>query len=178
MLKRIVLNLEVLEGMLYFWQATKDKEKVGEAYIMSIAGKDAMKEVYDSEFGMESVRVVLSAISNRELLNSTNKKERRFWNNNMWMLEDMTLMQQMIAPLKKLNLDNVAKEINESKADFPDEEIEIVFFPGHMDANKIENNKLYLNFFLVKPDLFNEEVVLFEDKEVKDYIKNLILSMN
>ena len=42
MLKRIVLNLEVLEGMLYFWQATKDKEKVGEAYIMSIAGKDAM----------------------------------------------------------------------------------------------------------------------------------------
>lgn len=145
---------------------------------MSIAGKDAMKEVYDSEFGMESVRVVLSAISNRELLNSTNKKERRFWNNNMWMLEDMTLMQQMIAPLKKLNLDNVAKEINESKADFPYEEIEIVFFPGHMDANKIENNKLYLNFFLVKPDLFNEEVVLFEDKEVKDYIKNLILSMN
>lgn len=137
-----------------------------------------MKEVYDSEFGMESVRVVLSAISNRELLNSTNKKERRFWNNNMWMLEDMTLMQQMIAPLKKLNLDNVAKEINESKADFPYEEIEIVFFPGHMDANKIENNKLYLNFFLVKPDLFNEEVVLFEDKEVKDYIKNLILSMN
>ena len=127
---------------------------------------------------MESVRVVLSAISNRELLNSTNKKERRFWNNNMWMLEDMTLMQQMIAPLKKLNLDNVAKEINESKADFPYEEIEIVFFPGHMDANKIENNKLYLNFFLVKPDLFNEEVVLFEDKEVKDYIKNLILSMN
>ena len=106
MLKRIVLNLELLEGMLYFWQATKDKEKVGEAYIMSIAGKDAMKEVYDSEFGMESVRVVLSAISNRELLNSTNKKERRFWNNNMWMLEDMTLMQQMIAPLKKLNLDN------------------------------------------------------------------------
>ena len=145
---------------------------------MSIAGKDAMKEVYDSEFGMESVRVVLSAISNRELLNSTNKKERRFWNNNMWMLEDMTLMQQMIAPLKKLNLDNIAKEINESKADFPYEEIEIVFFPGHMDANKIENNKLYLNFFLVKPDLFNEEVVLFEDKEVKDYIKNLILSMN
>ena len=96
----------------------------------------------------------------------------------MWMLEDMTLMQQMIAPLKKLNLDNVAKEINESKADFPYEEIEIVFFPGHMVANKIENNKQKLNFFLVKPDLFNEEVVLFEDKEVKDYIKNLILSMN
>ena len=76
MLKRIVLNIEILEEMLYFWQATKVKEKVGVAYIMSIAGKDAMKEVYDSEFGMESVRVVLSAISNRELLNSTNKKEQ------------------------------------------------------------------------------------------------------
>ena len=86
-----------------------------------------------------------------------------------------------VVPLSSLIIEVTGKdkeEINESKADFPYEEIEIVFFPGHMDANKIENNKLYLNFFLVKPDLFNEEVVLFEDKEVKDYIKNLILSMN
>ncbi len=178
MLKRIVLNLEVLESMLYFWQATKDKEKVGESYIMSIAEKDAMKEIYDEEFTKESVRVVLSAISNREILNSTNKKERRFWNNNMWMLEDMTLMQQMIAPLKKLNLDNITEEINEVKPDFPDKEIEIIFLPGHMDVSKIENSKLYLNFFLVKPDLFDEEMVLFEDKEVREYIKDLILSMN
>ncbi len=177
MLKRIVVNLEVLEGMLYFWQATKDKEKVGEAYIVSIAEQDVMKAMYDLEFNYESVRLVLSAISNREILNSTSKKERRFWNNNMWMLEDMDLMQKMIAPLKKLNLDDVTEEINKANLDFPYEEVEVAFFPGQMESNKVVGNKLYLNLFFVKPDLFDDEIVLFEGQKLREYIKNQIIAM-
>lgn len=177
MLKRIVVNLEVLEGMLYFWQATKDKEKVGEAYIASIADKDVMKAMYDSDFTRESVRAVLSAISNRELLNTTNKRERRFWNNNMWMLEDMQLMQKMINPLKKLNLADIVDDVNKANSTFPYEEVEVAFFPGEMETNKVIGNKLYLNVFFVKPDLFDDEIVLFEGQKLKDYIKESIGNM-
>jgi len=37
MIKRIKVNLDVVEAMLYYWQATSEKEKVGEPYILSIA---------------------------------------------------------------------------------------------------------------------------------------------
>ena len=32
MLKRIKVNMDVMEAMLYFWQATSDREKVSEKY--------------------------------------------------------------------------------------------------------------------------------------------------
>ena len=37
MVQRIKLNLEEIESMLYFWQATNDKEKVAETYLHEIA---------------------------------------------------------------------------------------------------------------------------------------------
>lgn len=145
MLKNIKVNLEIMESMLYFWQATKDREKVGENYILSIAEKDGMKAIYDEEFNAESVRLVLSAISNRELLNSTNKKERKFWNNNMWMLEDMSIMESMLKPLKVLNLSELAEQYK----DLPWETVEVCFFPGHADTYHIQGETLYINFFKV-----------------------------
>ena len=37
MIKSIKVNLDVIEAMLYYWQATSEKEKVGSLYIISIA---------------------------------------------------------------------------------------------------------------------------------------------
>lgn len=171
MLKNVKVNLEVLESMLYFWQATKDREKVGEQYIISISEKEEMKEVYDEEFKAESVRLVLSAISNRELLNSTNKKERKFWNNNMWMLEDMGMMNQMLMPLKVLNLSAVTEDFPQ----FDSESIEICFFPGHTDTYLIKGDKLYINFFKIfAPE---ENVLNIEGKPIMEFIKEKIAEM-
>lgn len=111
MVKRIIVNLEEIEGMLYFWQATKDKEKVSESYLHELAGVPGLSATYDAEFTRESVRKVLSAITNRERLSSTTPKEGRFWNNNMWMMEDLGYTDAMAKPLKKLNLDSLVGEL-------------------------------------------------------------------
>ncbi len=71
---RINVKLDVIEAMLYFWKATNDREKVGEAYMVNITGYDAMKPLYQDDFDEEAAREVLSAISNREMLNTSSKK--------------------------------------------------------------------------------------------------------
>ena len=83
MLQTIKKNVDVLEAMLYFWQATSEREKVAEVFFYDVAKMDAFKIAYDEEFNEESVRKVLSAIKNREILSDGNKKEKRFWNNNL-----------------------------------------------------------------------------------------------
>src|SRR5699024_9819055 len=98
MIKRIRTNLDVVEAMLYYWQAISEKEKVGEPYILSIADFPEMEYFYGEEFDKESVRKVLSAISNREMINSQSKKDRKYWNNNMWMLEDLEFTDMMVKP--------------------------------------------------------------------------------
>ena len=111
MIKTINKNLNVIESMLYFWQATKEKEKVGENYLVTLSEYDEMKLLYSDDFDAESVRKSLSAISNREMLNGGTQKERQFWNNNMWMMEDMDYMRMMVNPLKKLSLDTIVDSI-------------------------------------------------------------------
>ncbi|OPJ56261.1 TDE2712 family protein [Alkalithermobacter paradoxus] len=167
MIKRIVVKLDVIEAMLYYWQATKDKEKVGESYLNTIANFEEMKYIYDDEFNEESVRKVLSAISNRELLNSESRKSRKFWNNNMWMLEDLEYTNMMICPLKVMNLDSLIPKLNNSNY----EELEVVFVPGHQDEYTIKDNKLIINFFRVKPDLYEDNKVTIGDNLLIDYIE-------
>ena len=130
MIKTINKNLNVIESMLYFWQATKEKEKVGENYLVTLSEYNEMKLLYNDDFDAESVRKSLSAISNREMLNGGTQKERQFWNNNMWMMEDMDYMRMMVNPLKKLSLDTIVDSIN-SKKDIAQEEIEVVFIPAN-----------------------------------------------
>lgn len=178
MLKSININLEIMEAMLYFWQATKDKEKVGEAYILSIAGKEEMQYIYDEDFSSESVRLVLSAISNRELLNTTNKTERKFWNNNMWMLEDMGIMNSMLLPLKTLNLNDLVSQINSKTEQFTFESAEIIFFPGHNEIYRIRENKLFINFFRLSADMFEENKLTIDGIDLKQFISDKILEMN
>lgn len=171
MVKRIKTKLDVIEGMLYYWQATSEREKVGEAYLNSLAEQPEMNYIYDDEFNRESVRRALSAISNREIFHSDNKKERIFWNNNMWMMEDLDYTKTMVAPLKTLNLDLLVEKLNSKSIDSHIEEIEVIFIPGHADEYKITDDKLIINFFRVKPDLYEDDKVTIGDKPIIDYIE-------
>lgn len=140
----VSVNMKVMESMSYFWEATKDREKVGEHYITSIAEMPEMKPLYDAEFTMESVRKLLSGISNREMF-PWNKKEGRFWNNCMWMLEDMELGRQMLSPVKTLNLDSL-------NASLGDRDLEVVIVPGHIESSYCEPGRITLNFFRLQVD--------------------------
>lgn len=175
MLKTIRLKLDAIEGMLYYWQATSEKEKVGESYLVNITEFEGMNNLYKEDFTEESARKVLSAISNREMLNDASKTERKFWNNNMWMLEDLEYTDSMVKPLKKLNIDDLVEKVNEEVSETKYEEIDVVFIPGHEKEYYIEDNKVIINFFRVMPDIYGGEEVKIGDKELKAYIKEKII---
>ncbi len=174
MLKTINKNLNVIESMLYFWQATKEKEKVGENYLVTLSEYEEMKLLYSEEFNSESVRKALSAISNREMLNGGTQKERQFWNNNMWMLEDMDYMKMMVEPLKTLNLDSLIEKINSQKT-ISSEDIEVIFVPANKEEYLVKGNKLVINFFKITPDIMGEEITRIEGKEITEYIEEKII---
>jgi len=177
MIKRIRVKLNVIEGMLYYWQATAEKEKVGELYIINMAKLPEMGYLYDDEFNQESMRKVLSAVSNREVLNSNSKKERKFWNNNMWMLEDLEYTNMMVKPLKTLNLDSIIDGLDSINDLKKYEELEVIFLPGLHDEYLIVENKLIINFFRVKPDLYNEDKVMIGETLLLDYIKEKLIEL-
>lgn len=176
MMERIKVNLDVIEAMLYYWQATSEKEKVGEAYLNDIASMPAMKLIYDEEFNEESVRRALSAISNREMFSGENKKEGRFWNNNMWMLEDLGYTDMMVTPLKTLNLNSLIGKLKNVENSSQYEEIEVAFVPDHLEVYRIVDNKLIVNFFRVKPSLYDESISIGE-KDIMEFIEEKIIEL-
>jgi hypothetical protein len=175
MIKRIKVKMDIIEMMLYYWQSTAEKEKVGESFLREIADVPEMKYIYDDEFSGESVRKVLSAISNRELLNNSTKKERKFWNNNMWMLEDLEFMNMMVSPVKTLNLDSLLERLNEKESKY--EALEVVFIPGHENEYTIDENKLIINFFKITVDLYEEGKVTIAGKPFKEYIEEKLIEL-
>jgi len=170
MVQRIKVNLETIEAMLYFWQSTSEREKVSEKFINDVTNMTAFKIAYDEEFDAESVRKILSAVTNREPFSSKNRKEGRFWNNNLWMMEDLSYTDQMVQPLKKLNLDSIINDLSRSDKY---ETIEVIFSPLHLDEYFISDNKLVINFFKVKPS-FNDESTFIGDVEITKFIKEKI----
>lgn len=170
MIKSIKVNIEEIESMLYFWQTTNDREKVSEEFLREVASMQGLKYSYDEEFNAESVRKVLSAITNREKLSQNTQKESRFWNNNMWMLEDLSYTDSMLQPLKKLNLESLLEKLNTSEENPKHELLEVIFSPLHMVDYVIKDNKLIINFFKVMPSFEEEGVVKIEGKELKEYI--------
>ena len=171
MIQRIRVNLEEIESMLYFWQATNDKERVAESYLHEIASMPGLTASYDDEFNAESVRKFLSAITNKEILSQKTKKEARFWNNNMWMMEDLSYTDTMVKPLKKLNVDDMVEEIKNAEGSSKYEELEVRFSPLHMDEYIIKGNMLVINFFRVMPSFEDEESATIGGKQIKDFIK-------
>ncbi len=177
MIKQIKVKLDTVEGMLYFWQATKDREKVGETYLNNMASFPEMEYIYDDEFNKESVRMALSAISNREIFHSESKKERKYWNNNMWMMEDLGYTNMMVTPLKVLNLDAITEKLNNKGIISKYEELEVFFIPAHQDEYSIHDNKLIINFFRVKPDLVEEDKLFIGETPIIDYIEEKLVEL-
>ena len=169
MLNRIKVNLEAIEIMYYFWQAANDKENVSEKFFHDVAQMPAMTYVYNENFNAESVRRTLSAIKNREPFNG-NKIEKRFWNYNMWMMEDLEYTKLMIEPIKKLNVDSLLNNLNKNSYKNNFDELEVIISPMTMDTYIIRDNKLLINFFRIKPSDFDNNTFI-EEKEIKVFIK-------
>ncbi|WP_100065909.1 hypothetical protein [Miniphocaeibacter massiliensis] len=177
MVKNIKNNLDIIESLLYFWQASSEGEKVGESYIIDISNFDDMKYLFNDQFDKESIRKVLSAISNRELISDGTKTEMRFWNNNMWMMEDLEFTNMMVKPLKTLHSDKFVEDLNKISTKNDYENIEILFLPGHIDEYYIDGNKLIINFFKVTVDLFEEDKVTILGKDFDDYIEEKLVEL-
>jgi len=175
MLQRIKVNLEAVEAMLYFWQAASEKENVAEKFFYDVAAMTGLTCAYDEEFNSESVRRALSAIKNREPFVG-NKKERKFWNNNMWMMEDFEYTNAMARPIKKLNLDNLVGKLSHIEGTKKYDEIEVIFSPLHSDEYMITGNKLVINFFRLKPD-FVEAKTYIGETELNLYIEKKLMEL-
>lgn len=169
MVQRIKVNLEAVEAMLYFWQAASEKDNIAEKFFYDVAEMEALSCVYDEEFNAESVRRALSAIKNREPFVG-NKKELKFWNNNMWMMEDLEYTNAMVQPVKKLNLDKLVGKLTQIEGANKYDELEVIFSPLHSDEYIIKENKLVVNFFRIRPDFVDNKIYIAE-KEITEYIE-------
>ncbi|PVZ65706.1 TDE2712 family protein [Pelagibaculum spongiae] len=160
----IKLNMEVMELIHFFWQSSVDREKLSDLYINTIAGHPTMKPVYkDGLFTHETVRRALSAISNKERFHPECVAEGRFWNNTMWAVEDMKLMNAMMQPLKIMNLSELEGEL---EGDF-----EVVILPMHLDEYILKGNTLMINFFCIEGDKEGSPLKM-EDVLLKEWIKS------
>jgi hypothetical protein len=168
MINRIKVNLEVIEAMLYFWQAVNDRESISEMFIYDVAAMPGLALTYEDEFNGESVRRALSAVKNREIFSRSSKKEGRFYSNNLWMMEDLSYTNSMVAPLKKLNLEFLTAEFNSKYPTSKYEELEVIFSPLHIEDYLIKDNRLIINFFRVKP---GDNDTYIGDTELKQYVK-------
>lgn len=176
MVKNIMVDLETIEGMLYFWQAASEKENVSENFFYDMSDMEGFKLIYDNEFTNESVRKVLSAIKNRELLSAANKKEKRFWNYNMWVMEDLEYTKAMATPIKQLNLDNIIDKLNKEVPEGKFEDVKVIFLPLHLDDYYIKGNCLIINFFKVKPNDF-EEGANIDGIPLEDYVEEKLIKL-
>lgn len=168
MINRVKVNLEAVEAMLYFWQAVNDRENLSEMYIYDIAAMPGLKHAYELGFNEESVRKALSAIKNREVYSRSSKKEGRFYSNNLWMMEDLSYTNSMVAPLKTLNLEFLIGDLNSKHPNPKYNELEVIFSPLHIKDYIIKDNKLIINFFRVKP---GEGEAFVGDIELKEFLK-------
>ncbi|SHJ82248.1 hypothetical protein SAMN02745248_01037 [Hathewaya proteolytica DSM 3090] len=177
MLKRITVNLEAIEMMNFFWEAASHKENVSEQFFAEVGAMPAMTCIYDDEFTSESVRRTLSAIKNREPFSGT-QKEKRYWNYNMWIMEDLEYKNSMIQPVKKLNFNHIVEKLQGLPGADKYEELQVIFSPMNMDEYLIKENKLLINFFMVRPaDIEGGNVTLLGrnmDEYVEEKLKELL----
>ena len=166
-MKNIKIDFDVLEMMIFFWESVASKDKMGDDYFMSIAEKPQMEVVYNEDFSKDSVRRVMSAISNREKLNNRTLSESRFWNNNMWILEDLQTMHNMMAPIKTLNLAELTEKY---KTSTKFDEIELIFIPAHAEEFYIKGNQIYINFFKLIPNYEDPKDIKIAGLPLKEYV--------
>lgn len=177
MIKKIEKKFDMVEILHYYWQVTSERGKVGENYIIDIVNRPEMKYIYDEGFSKEEARKVLSCISNSEPLDSKVHKARKFWNNNMWMLEDLEYTEMMVTPVKTLNLDFLVDKINEKIEKPKYEELEVLFIPSTDEEYLIKDNKLIINFFRVKPDLYEEGKVTIGETPFIEFVEEKLIEL-
>ena len=175
MLKEISVNQNILEMMLFYWESVASKDKMSDEYFLELAGKKEMESLYSDDFTKDSFRRVLSAISNREKLNSQSSKESKFWNQNMRMIEDLTLTNAMIAPVKKLNLSELVGE------NLNTEKLEVLFIPLPEGDFFVGKDIIAFNFFSIIASYNSEDFenvsdikVSLHGKDIKDYVVETI----
>ena len=175
MLKEISVNQNILEMMLFYWESVAAKDKMSDEYFLELAGKKEMESLYSDDFTKDSFRRVLSAISNREKLNSQSSKESKFWNQNMRMIEDLTLTNAMIAPVKKLNLSELVGE------NLNTEKLEVLFIPLPEGDFFVGRDIIAFNFFSIIASYNSEDFenvsdikVSIHGKDIKDYVVETI----
>ena len=175
MLKEISVNQNILEMMLFYWESVAAKDKMSDEYFLELAGKKEMESLYSDDFTKDSFRRVLSAISNREKLNSQSQKESKFWNQNMRMIEDLTLTNAMIAPVKKLNLSELVGE------NLNTEKLEVLFIPLPEGDFFVGKDIIAFNFFSIIASYNSEDFenvsdikVSLHGKDIKDYVVETI----
>lgn len=176
MIKSIKVNLNILEYMLYFWQASSENEKVNEEYLAEITAQPEMATLYTEDFTAADLRKVLSALTNREKLSDISEVAYNFMRNNMWVMDDMGLLSFMVAPIKVLNVDELVEKVNAAK-DIPYENVEVIFLPGTTADYFIQENKLYINFFKVQADIYDETNVTIDGVAVREYIEAKLLEL-
>lgn len=176
MIKTIKTNLNTLESMIYFWQASSENEKVPEDYLAEIANRPEMSILYGDDFNAASVRKILSCLTNHEKLSDINEKEYKFLHDNMWVMDDVGVMSMMVAPIKVLNADALVEKVN-AKKDIPYENVEIIFLPGTDKDYMVKENQLYINFFKIQADLYDENNVTINGQPIMDYIEEKVLEL-
>jgi hypothetical protein len=174
MVGSVTVNLDVVEAMLYYWQSTKDRIKMSDLFILDVAAMPGLQCAYDDEFNAESVRRALSAIVNREAFSSNNRKEGRFYSNNLWMLEDLGLTERMVTPLKKLNLSSLPEKLNELQSNGKYQELAVIFSPLHIDEYIIKNSRLIINFFAVRPGDEDDRVYIGDQELLAFVVEKLV----
>ena len=175
MLKEITVNQDVLEMMLFYLESVASKDKISDEYFLELAGKKEMQALYSDDFTKDSFRRVLSAISNREKLNSQSQKESKFWNQNMRMIEDLNLTHAMIAPCKRLNLSElVGENLNTDK-------LEVLFIPLPEGDFFVGKEAIAFNFFSIIASYAGEDFdatsdikVSLHGKDIKDFVMETI----
>ena len=169
---KISIDTNVLESMLYIWACLSDKEKIGDTFLTELATSPAMTAQYDDDFNAESVRKVLSAICNRERMNNPTKKESRFWNNNMWMMEDKLIPDSMLGPVKRLS----ARELEQTVQTEGDKNV--VFYPGTTETSFAKGDTLYVNFFKIRADIWDDtKEPTIDEKSIKDFVADELNAM-
>ncbi len=89
----------------------------------------------------------------------------------MWMLEDLEYTEMMIKPVKTLNLDSIMNKLNTKIENPKYDKLEVLFIPATSEEYLINENKLIINFFRVKPDLYEEGKVSIGDTNFEDFIE-------
>lgn len=137
----IKTNLNGLEIMLFFWNSVMAKEKVNESFLNDLCSMKEFSYIYNEDFNSESLRKVLSALNNKEPF-SGNKAERKYYSNNLMIMEYIDEVQPTIDAIKKLNLNKLGEEFKE--------DTEIIIVPGTSGNVQRHDNKLLVDFFSLK----------------------------